>query len=52
MALIKNQNMKIPKNEIEKDIEFISNFNPAEFLNTLPIVFDNKKMNAYIYYWE
>ena len=35
--------------KIEKDIEFISNFNPAEFLNTLPIVFDNKKMNAYIF---
>lgn len=35
--------------KVEKDIEFISNFNPTEFLNTLPIVFDNKKMNAYIF---
>ena len=35
--------------KVEKDIEFISNFNPAEFLNTLPIVFENKKMNAYIF---
>jgi site-specific DNA-methyltransferase (adenine-specific) len=32
-----------------KDIEFISNFNPNDFLNTLPIVFVNKKMNAYIF---
>ena len=35
--------------KVEKDIEFISNFNPTEFLNILPIVFDNKKMNAYIF---
>ena len=32
-----------------KDIEFISDFNPTDFLNTLPIVFLSKKMNAYIF---
>jgi DNA modification methylase len=32
-----------------KNIEFISDFNPIDFLNTLPLVFDNKKMNAYIF---
>jgi DNA modification methylase len=32
-----------------KDIEFISDFNPADFLNTMPLVFENKKMNAYVF---
>lgn len=32
-----------------KDIEFIADFNPSDFLNTLPIVFHNKKMNAYVF---
>lgn len=32
-----------------KDIEFIADFNPSDFLNTLPIVFQNKKMNAYVF---
>ena len=32
-----------------KDIEFISNFNPDNFLNILPIVFANNKLNAYIF---
>ena len=31
-----------------KDIEFIANFNPSDFLNVLPIVF-NGNMNAYIF---
>jgi site-specific DNA-methyltransferase (adenine-specific) len=31
-----------------QDIEFISNFEPTEFLQVLPIVF-NKNMNAYIF---
>lgn len=31
-----------------KDIEFIADFNPEEFLNTLPAVFE-KNMNAYIF---
>ncbi len=31
-----------------KDIEFISEFNPLEFLQVLPLVFD-KNMNAYIF---
>jgi len=35
--------------KVEKDIEFISKFNPSDFLNTLPIVFNAKKMNAYIF---
>jgi len=35
--------------KVEKDIEFISTFNPKEFLNTLPIVFYKNKMNAYIF---
>ena len=39
------KNMK----KVEKDIEFISTFNPTDFLNTLPMVFENKKMNAYIF---
>jgi len=32
-----------------KDIELIADFNPSEFLNILPIVFENKIMNAYIF---
>jgi DNA modification methylase len=32
-----------------KDIEFISDFNPSDFLNTMPLVFENKKMNAYVF---
>jgi DNA modification methylase len=39
------KNMK----KVEKDIEFISKFNPTDFLNGLPLVFDLKKMNAYIF---
>jgi site-specific DNA-methyltransferase (adenine-specific) len=35
--------------KVEKDIEFISKFNPTEFLNGLPLVFDSKKMNSYIF---
>ena len=31
-----------------KDIEFIAEFNPTEFLQVLPLVFE-KKMNAYIF---
>ena len=30
-------------------IEFIANFEPAEFLNTLPLVFNSNKFNAYIF---
>ena len=33
----------------EKDIEFISNFNPLDFLAVLPLVFITKKINAYIF---
>jgi DNA modification methylase len=32
-----------------KDIEFISDFNPTDFLNTMPLVFENKRMNAYVF---
>jgi DNA modification methylase len=32
-----------------KDIEFISDFNPSDFLNTMPLVFENKRMNAYVF---
>lgn len=32
-----------------KDIEFISNFEPSEFLQVLPIVFDKNKLNSYIF---
>ena len=32
-----------------KDIEFIADFNPSDFLQTLPIVFNNKRMNAYVF---
>ncbi len=32
-----------------KDIEFISNFEPTEFLQVLPIIFDKNKINAYIF---
>jgi DNA modification methylase len=35
--------------KVEKDIDFISKFNPIDFLNTLPIVFESKKMNSYIF---
>jgi DNA modification methylase len=32
-----------------KDIEFISNFEPTEFLQVLPLIFDKNKLNAYIF---
>jgi len=32
-----------------KDIEFISNFEPKEFLQVLPLIFDKSKLNAYIF---
>jgi DNA modification methylase len=32
-----------------KDIEFIANFEPSEFLQTLPLVFDKNKINSYIF---
>ena len=32
-----------------QDIEFISDFDPNGFLDTLPIVFEKNKMNAYIF---
>ena len=32
-----------------KQIEFISDFEPINFLNVLPILFENKKMNSYIF---
>jgi DNA modification methylase len=32
-----------------KDIEFISNFEPTEFLQVLPIIFDKNRINAYIF---
>ncbi len=32
-----------------KDIEFISDFNPSKFLGTMPLVFENKRMNAYVF---
>jgi DNA modification methylase len=35
--------------KVEKDIEFISKFDPQSFLNCLPLVFQSKKMNAYIF---
>jgi len=45
-----------PKGEIGKalrkqgkDIEFIADFNPSDFLQIMPIVFSNKKMNAYVF---
>tara|TARA_R110002153_G_scaffold166120_1_gene318637 strand:+ start:42 stop:1280 length:1239 start_codon:yes stop_codon:yes gene_type:complete len=31
------------------DIEHLCDFNPEEFLNTLPTAFINKKMNAYVF---
>jgi site-specific DNA-methyltransferase (adenine-specific) len=30
-------------------IEFISNFEPSEFLQVLPLIFDKNKLNAYIF---
>jgi DNA modification methylase len=32
-----------------KDIEFIADFNPINFLKVLPMVIANKKMNAYVF---
>jgi DNA modification methylase len=32
-----------------KDIEFISNFEPSEFLQVLPIIFEKNRLNAYIF---
>ena len=31
------------------DIEFIANFEPTEFLQVLPIIFEKNKLNAYIF---
>ena len=31
------------------NIEFISNFEPTEFLQVLPLIFDKNKLNAYIF---
>jgi DNA modification methylase len=33
----------------DKDIKFISDFNPINFLKLLPIVFDKKYFNAYVF---
>ncbi len=30
-------------------IKFIANFDPADFLNALPVLFENKRMNSYIF---
>lgn len=32
-----------------KSIEFISDFDPKDFLNILPILFENAKINAYVF---
>lgn len=32
-----------------ESIEFIANFEPTEFLQVLPLIFDNNKLNAYIF---
>lgn len=32
-----------------QDIEFIANFEPSEFLQVLPLIFDKNKLNAYIF---
>jgi site-specific DNA-methyltransferase (adenine-specific) len=32
-----------------KEIDFISNFNPKDFLNILPLTFDKGKINAYVF---
>ena len=32
-----------------QSIEFIANFEPTEFLQVLPLIFDNNKLNAYIF---
>jgi DNA modification methylase len=32
-----------------KDIEFIANFEPTEFLQVLPLIFEKNKLNAYIF---
>jgi DNA modification methylase len=31
------------------DIEFISNFEPLDFLNNIPLIFEKQKINAYIF---
>jgi DNA modification methylase len=31
------------------DLDFIANFNPVDFLNTLPVFYESKKMNAYVF---
>ena len=35
--------------KLGKTIEHLCEFNPVAFLNTLPVVFESKKMNAYIF---
>jgi len=33
----------------ENDIDFISNFEPTDFLNVLPLIFNKKTINSYIF---
>ena len=35
--------------DLGEEIDFISHFNPSEFLQTLPLVFDKNKINSYIF---
>jgi DNA modification methylase len=35
--------------DLGEEIDFISHFNPTEFLQTLPLVFDKNKINSYIF---
>ena len=45
----KNQLVGKMLNKLGESIEHISDFNPDEFLNVMPLLFDKNKMNAYIF---
>lgn len=44
-----NEELKNSFKNQNKSIEFISHFEPFNFLNVLPLVFKSKKLNAYVF---
>ena len=44
-----NSQMAKQITDLGEEIDFIANFNPTEFLQTLPLVFDKNKINSYIF---
>jgi DNA modification methylase len=44
-----NSKMAKQITDLGEEIDFIANFDPTEFLQTLPLVFDKNKINSYIF---